>query len=285
MEDQERQESEVEVQEQQAEETEVQEETQETETQETQEAAVEETEDEQTEDSSPSDPVEEVASEPQVFKPKNKKVPLSELQKERQRRREAEESRIRLEQELQDIRSTVNTIKSKEAVEQEVQDAMNDLGLDEENARKLVAYNQKREQRTKGNTLNQDAIQRLQKDFVKKVQDASTAYHDWSDYGSEMQKEFEKEYQQNGVAAFKKSPDYYYALAKTNKSVHQQGQREMANKINQKNLASMESSKVPSSKPKPKVNLMDELKKHSGDTDWWEKNKARYDEALAKGEI
>ena len=90
----------------------------------------------------------------------------------------------------------------------------------------------------------------------------------------------------------KKSPDYYYAQAKSNQSSRQEGRREMAEKINQKNLASSESSKTAtSSGPKPVKYTRELISKKkaeaqkSKDWSWFDKHRAAIDNALARGEI
>lgn len=163
-----------------------------------------------------------------------KVVPLKDLVKERQRRRQIEEKLDALERQ---IRSNEHP--------NDLKEIMDDLGVDEDTAKKL-----KKHFAPKNNAS--DPLANLQESFRKKAEDISADYDDWHDLQQDMAEELRVVYEQDPVRALSQSPETYYLKAKLKKSSVPQkddSARELAEKINQKNLATTESAKNGTVKP------------------------------------
>jgi hypothetical protein len=167
--------------------------------------------------------------------PKKKMVPLDELIKERQRRREAE---ARLEE--------VGKEKSSPS-DDEVKTIAADLGVDEETAKKL-----KKHFGPKESSYNELEI--LQKKFAKRSAELAQDYPDWQEQMSEMTKLFEQDHLVDPRFALSQDPEKYYLKAKLLRRQEpeisrREGAKEAIEKLNQQSMASTESAK--NSTPKP----------------------------------
>jgi hypothetical protein len=180
--------------------------------------------------------------------PKPKLVPLSELQKERQRRRELQER-------LDRVEGKINSFEQEKTGSDLAKKAQAMLDLDEVSARKLASFLSEAVSKPQGKTEN--TAQRLTEQFVRESTEAAEEHEDWNTYQNSMQQLFQEEFQRSGERAFQRGPEYYYAKAKLQSGnsatdLRQQGKQEMADKINQKNLAVTESAKSGMGKPSPR---------------------------------
>lgn len=158
---------------------------------------------------------------------KEKVVPLREIVKERQRRRDLEKK----------IEELERKISSKETPSK-VRELMEDLDLDESTAAKLAKHI----------TPPQDEIKTLEESFRRQAEDISGDYPDWFELQQEMAEELNAIYSKDPKRALSQSPEIYYLKAKARLSkgvdqARQEGARDAANKINSKNLAVTESAK------------------------------------------
>lgn len=214
---------------------------------------------------------EELKSDKPRGESKEKHIPLSELIHERKRRRELQERLDALEAK----------IKEKEQPNK-VKEIMDDLQVDEETAVKLAKHFAPTQQAP-------DEITVLTDRFRKKAEDVSADYPDWTDLQQDMAEEFQKVYEKNPKLALSESPEKYYFLAKLRnqndpEKARREGAREVANKVNSKNLATTESAKNGSTKvedAKPKKFTRAWLKSLSQDE--FEKHHAEINAELMRG--
>jgi hypothetical protein len=156
----------------------------------------------------------------------DKRVPLPELIKERQRRRE-------LEKKLEELESKINANQK----DPKVTELMNDLNLDEDTAVKLAKH-----------IAPKDEMKELEEKFRRKAEDISGDYEDWFELQQDMAEEFNKVYSRNPKLALSESPEKFYYMAKNRRQqdpekIRQEGARDAINKVNSKNLATTESAK------------------------------------------
>ena len=148
----------------------------------------------------------------------DKRVPLQELQKERQRRRQAEDENLRMRQKLDDIEGKVSSMAGVKDEEDLILEAERDLGLDKDLARKLVKFNKKVLEKStpthqpNGNGDN-DPINSVVENFRQRAIKVSVYYDDWKDMMPAMQMVMAHEIEQDGIEAYYKSPEYYYSKA------------------------------------------------------------------------
>lgn len=158
---------------------------------------------------------------------KGQYVPLPDLIKERQRRRDLEAKIEALERKM-----------SEKETPSKVKELMEDLDLDETTATKLAKHI----------TPPANKLASLEDSFRKKAEDISGDYPDWFELQQEMAEELNAVYSKNPEYALSQSPETYYLKAKLRASkdsdtARQEGARDVATKINQKNLATTESAK------------------------------------------
>ena len=197
-------------------------------------------------------------------------VPLTELQRERQRRRD-------LERRLETLESTV----AKAQEPNTVKELMEDLSVDEETARKLIKHGVgKKPEAAKVNEAD-----KLRDSFIEEANDLVTKYDDWESLRQEMTEVFTSEASNSEADALRKGPEYYYLKAKLLR-----GQKEskasvtaVVDKANQKNLASTATgqSSTPRTDNKPKKGTRAWLKTLSEDD--FKANHAYINAELARG--
>jgi hypothetical protein len=158
---------------------------------------------------------EEVVKKPEV-KNEVKQVPIHELYKERNKRKALEEEVYNLRAEQQEIKNSLYKMKSSQDEDELVIEAEKELGLDRESARKLLNLQKKVVDRSKSKETSQqftDPSLIAMDDFKRRAYEASQNYEDWNDMIPAMQAIMAREIEQNGLSAYKRSPDYYYSKA------------------------------------------------------------------------
>lgn len=167
---------------------------------------------------------------------KDRYVPLSELQKERQRRRDLER---RLEKVESDVKksSEPNTIK----------EIMEDLGVEEDVARKLHKHGLGKSSESTAKISEAD---RLRADFMDDANELIQSYDDWEEHRTDMEKVFQEESSRSEESALRKGPEYYYLKAKLLRGQRksESSVKDAIDKANGKTLASTENGR--SSNPK-----------------------------------
>lgn len=145
-----------------------------------------------------------------------KRVPLAELQKERARRRQAEDDNLRIRQEIDEIRTNVSRFNQSKDEDDLVNEAEKSLGIDREQARKLIDLQKKVAEKSSPKVSQsqlQDPIIRAMDEFKKRATEASNDYDDWNEMIPSMQAVMAREIEANGAMAYAKSPEYYYSKA------------------------------------------------------------------------
>lgn len=216
---------------------------------------------EQTETTETSEPKAEVKSESkEEKKAEQPKDPRIEQAKRWQReKREFQEK-------IQELEQRVNKVSPSDI--DDVREIAAELGIPEDDAKKLNKILDKKLERLKPQqpAINSKEVEKLERQFVNEVSDVRDEYHDWDELQGDMQKAFVDYVQvlnergKDPLDAFRKGPEFFYLRAKSGKvqSASQalvQGKTEMAQKINQKNAASVESARSSSAKPVPKQGL------------------------------
>lgn len=149
-----------------------------------------------------------------------KRVPLHELQKERQRRRMVEEEMSKLRKDVEDLRSNYSKVSESSEEENLVSEYEKELGVDREQARKLVKLTKKtvgKREEAKPQPLDPIALALGQ--FKQNAESVAQDYDDWNDHTATMQAIFNKELQENGLVAAQRSPHWYYNQAVKAKAV------------------------------------------------------------------
>jgi len=167
---------------------------------------------------------------------------------------------------IQELEQRVNRVIPNDS--DDVKEIAAELGIPEDDAKKLNKILDKKLERLKPQQPSVDPkeVEKLERQFVNEVSDIRDEYHDWDEMQVDMQKAFVDYVQilnergKDPLDAFRKGPEFFYLRAKSGKvqSASQalvQGKTEMAQKINQKNAASVESARSSSAKPIPKQGL------------------------------
>lgn len=167
---------------------------------------------------------------------------------------------------IQELEQRVNKVIPNDS--DDVKEIAAELGIPEDDAKRLNKILDKKLERLKPQqpALNNKEVEKLERQFVNEVSDIRDEYHDWDEMQGDMQKAFVDYVQvlnergKDPLDAFRKGPEFFYLRAKSGKvqSASQalvQGKTEMAQKINQKNAASVESARSSSAKPIPKQGL------------------------------
>lgn len=146
-----------------------------------------------------------------------KRVPLHELYKERNRRKAAEEELGKLRTKVDELDSKFSKVSLAQDEDELVAEAEKDLGIDKDAARKLLNLQKKVAERavpknTQTTSIN-DPVLLAMDDFKRRASESSQDYEDWNDMIPGMQAIMAKEIEQNGLGAYNKSPDYYYSKA------------------------------------------------------------------------
>lgn len=146
-----------------------------------------------------------------------KRVPLHELYKERNRRKAAEEELSKLRLRVDELDSKFSKVSQAQDDDELVAEAERELGLDKEAARKLLRITEKAAKKVAPKQAEQsivnDPVLRAMDDFKRRAAEASQDYEDWNDMIPKMQAVMAKEIEQNGIGAYNKSPEYYYSKA------------------------------------------------------------------------
>lgn len=178
----------------------------------------------------------------------DKRVPLHELYKERNRRKAAEEELGKLRSRVDELDSKFSKVSQAQDDDELVAEAEKELGIDKEAARKLLNFQKKVAEKVApkqqvSNTVN-DPVLRAMDDFKRRAAESSQDYEDWNDMIPAMQAVMSKEIEQNGIGAYNKSPEYYYSKAlKAQKQVEQKIKKEESiDKANTAEMAVTESS-------------------------------------------
>lgn len=152
----------------------------------------------------------------EVKKPEIKQVPIHELYKERNRRKNLENEVSMLRAEQAEIRQSLHKMKSSQEDDDLVIEAEKELGIDREAARKLLNLQKKVVERSSPRQSSQnltDPALVAMDEFKRRAYDSSQNYEDWNEMIPSMQAIMAKEIEQNGLGAYGKSPDYYYSKA------------------------------------------------------------------------
>lgn len=145
-----------------------------------------------------------------------KRVPLHELQKERQRRRQAEDDNLKIRQELDEVKANVSRFSQGKDEDDLIDEAESSLGIDREQARKLINLQKKvaeKSGKVQSNQSTVDPVLKAMDNFKQKAAQVSQDYDDWDDMIPAMQQVMAREIETNGVGAYAKSPEYYYSKA------------------------------------------------------------------------
>ena len=147
----------------------------------------------------------------------DKRVPLAELQKERQRRRQAEEEGVRLRQEFDELKANVSRYTRSKDEDALVDKAEKELGIDKEQARKLINLQKEvaevvAPKQTQTNTVSDPVLKAID-DFKKRASEVANDYEDWNDMIPSMQAIMARQIELDGHGAYMKSPEYYYSKA------------------------------------------------------------------------
>lgn len=175
-----------------------------------------------------------------------KRVPLAELQKERQRRRIAEEELTRFRQELDEVKATQAKYNQSKDEDDLVDEAEKSLGIDREQARKLINLQKKAAERVipknAPQQMSDPALVAMDR-FKQRAAEASRDYEDWDQMIPAMQAIMARELQENGLGAYNKSPEFYYSKAvKAQKASEAKVKEEVAvDRDNASNLSQTES--------------------------------------------
>lgn len=179
----------------------------------------------------------------------DKRVPLAELQKERQRRRQAEEEGSRLRHEFDELKANVSRFTKSKDEDALVDKAEKELGIDKEQARKLINLQKEVAETVSPKQPNQyqtnavsDPVLRAMDDFKKRASEVANDYEDWNDMIPSMQAIMARQIELDGHGAYMKSPEYYYSKAiKAQKESESQMKREAAvDRSNNSSLAESE---------------------------------------------
>ena len=145
-----------------------------------------------------------------------KRVPLAELQKERQRRRIAEEELTRFRQELDEVKTAQAKYNQSKDEDDLIDEAEKSLGIDREQARNLINLQKKAAERVMPKNAPQQmsdpALVAMDR-FKQRAAEVSRDYEDWDQMIPSMQAIMARELQENGLGAYSKSPEYYYSKA------------------------------------------------------------------------
>lgn len=186
----------------------------------------------------PTEPVVKVEEKKVVQKPRM----LEDLQRERARRRT-------LENELAEIKSLI--IKNSNVQDPDVKQIQDELGVDEESARKLNSVLNSKLQKLAPKPT--EIYTEESAHFQEEANIVSREYRDWESNRPVMEKLFLEQAAINPSLALQRGPEYYYLKARQlgasdTDTARAEGRREIAQKINEKNVA-QSGSNTPTPKP------------------------------------
>lgn len=191
----------------------------------------------------------------------DKRVPLAELQKERQRRRQAEEDGARLRHEFDELKANVSRFTKSKDEDALVDKAEKELGIDKEQARKLIAFQKEvaeavAPKQTQTNTVS-DPVLRAMDDFKKRASEVANDYEDWNDMIPSMQAIMARQIELDGHGAYMKSPEFYYSKAiKAQKESESNMKREAA--VDRSNNSSLAETETGGGSAKAKVSKINQ---------------------------
>lgn len=218
----------------------------------------------------------EVKATEQVQKPEPKEkkyVPLDELIKERGRRRAVEDRLDALEKRVNENKPDA------------VRDIAQELGVDEEAAKKLHAVLSK----YSGNkTSASNDLEVLSAKFQERVAETASQFEDWDEVKDEMLAIFNEKYARDPRGAFSQDPEDYYYKAIAKKSLAEKEAKkqklEVKDKAESQSLAAVESGNGSSTRP-PKKNIWTRERIKALSEDEYRKHLPEIQAALAKGDL
>lgn len=226
---------------------------------------------------------------PEVKSEEQKRVPLAELQKERQRRRLAEEELTRFRQELDEVKATQRKYEVSKDEDDLVEEAEKSLGIDREAARKLINLQKKAAERVlpkqQSQQMSDPALAAMDR-FKQRAAEVSRDYEDWDQMIPSMQAIMARELQENGLGAYAKSPEYYYskALRAQQESQAKVKQEVAVDRDNASNLSQAESSGGSRKASGSKINQA-VFDANRGNPRWIRENRNEINELISQGKL
>lgn len=230
-----------------------------------------------------------VVQKPETKQEEVKRVPLAELQKERQRRRIAEEELTRFRQELDEVKANQQRITQSKDEDDLVDEAEKSLGIDREQARKLINLQKKAAERVvpkqAPQQMSDPALAAMDR-FKQRAAEVSRDYEDWDQMIPSMQAIMARELQENGLGAYSKSPEYYYskALRAQQESQAKVKQEVAVDRDNASNLSQAESSGGSRKASSSKINQA-VFDANRGNPRWIRENRNEINELISQGKL
>lgn len=219
-----------------------------------------------------------------------KRVPLAELQKERQRRRIAEEEVTRFRQELDEVKANQQRYNSSKDDEDLVSEYEKDLEVDRDKARKLVNLQRKQIERSlpkqdARQQMSDPALQAMDR-FKQRAAEVSRDYEDWDQMIPSMQAIMARELQENGLGAYAKSPEFYYSKAvRAQQASESKVKKEVAvDRDNNSSLSQAESSGGGSRSQGSKINQA-VFDANRSNPKWIRENRDSINELISQGKL
>jgi hypothetical protein len=174
--------------------------------------------------------------------------------KYRERSRREREENLELKARLERVEASVSHVSGDKELDEATRQVQSELGIDEDAARKLArTIRNVGRPKTESPVLN--SIQQAAQDFQAKALDAMADFPDWESHRTKMTELLQADIKEFGeVRSLRRGPLYYYSESKRlsqgdPESSRAQGRKEMAEKVNQKNLSVSESSRNSQGKP------------------------------------
>ena len=222
-------------------------------------------------------------------KQEEKRVPLHELYKERNRRKAAEEELGKLRTRVDDLDTKFSKVSRLQDDDELVAEAEKELGIDKEAARKLLNIQRKVAERSnpkQNQTVINDPVLQAMDGFKKRASEASQDYEDWNEMIPAMQVIMSKEIEQNGLGAYNKSPEYYYSKAlKAQQASDQRVKKEDA--VEKSNVAEMATTESGNSSRKGGGSKINQtiFDANRGDAKWVRENEVEIKQLWRQGKL
>lgn len=243
---------------------------------------------------------EPVKSQEQVFtetpkvEPEEKRVPLHELYKERNRRRNSEDEVAKLRSENDEMRRTLEKVSQRQDDDDLIAEAEKELGIDKDAARKLLHLQRKVAEKVSPKVVEKapsndsnEPILRAVDDFKRRASLASQDYEDWNEMIPSMQAIMAKEIDRIGLDAYGKSPEFYYSRAvKAQKETQEYLRKEAeVNRTNSANLAQTESGSGGTQKAESTKINQAVFDANRGDAKWVRENEDEIKQLWRQGKL
>ena len=219
-----------------------------------------------------------------------KRVPLHELYKERNRRKLAEEEVSKLRSRVDELDTKFSKVSQAQDDDDLIAEAEKELGIDREAARKLLRLQKKVAEKaaprqSESRSVNDPVLQAMD-NFKRRASEASVDYDDWQDMIPGMQAVMQKELEQNGIGAYSKSPEYYYskALRAKNESVERVKKEEAVDRSNNTEIASTESGGSGKKQSSSKINQA-VFDANRSDSKWVRENEEEIKQLWRQGKL